>query len=316
MRTDRILAFFLIAACLLAAVAGWWRAPRERIGTGLVMDGAGGAQVAIIDVYGTIADGAPDDGLFGSRGASATRLIKAIRAAEKDKVKAILLRVNSPGGTAAASQMVYEELMRLRKKGTIKIVTGMGDVAASGGYYIAAASDHIVANPATTTGSIGVILHIQNLQKLFDKIGIGETTIQSGPRKDILSPFRAMRPDERALLQALVNDTYQQFLDAVSAGRKLPIEKLKPLADGRVFTGNQASRVGLVDSLGNYQDALTKAASLSGIKGEPRTRNYTSGTLFEDVFPRFESKLPGWAAGLIAPDPKASWNKIPLTLME
>ncbi|MNX67244.1 putative signal peptide peptidase SppA [compost metagenome] len=267
-------------------------------------------------MYGTIADGAPDEGLFGSRGASATRLIKAIRTAEKDKVKAILLRINSPGGTAAASQMVYEELMRLRKAGKIKIVTGMGDVTASGGYYIAAASDHIVANPATTTGSIGVILHVQNVQRLFDKLGIGETTIQSGPRKDILSPFRPMRPDERAILQALVDDTYQQFLSAVVTGRKMPLDKIKPLADGRVFTGSQAQKVGLVDSLGNYQDALTKAASLAGIKGEPRTRNYTSGTFFEDFFPRLEGKLPGWAASLLAHEPKAGWNKIPLTLME
>lgn len=316
MRTDRLLAFFLIAACLLAAVSSWWRAPAPSRGASLVRDGGGPAQVAIIDVYGTIADNAPDEGLFGSRGAAATRLIKAIRTAEKDKVKAILLRINSPGGTAAASQMVYEELMRLRKQGKIKIVTGMGDVAASGGYYIAAASDHIVANPATTTGSIGVILHVQNVQKLFDKIGIGETTIQSGPRKDILSPFRPMRPDERALLQGLVNDTYQQFLGAVVAGREMPVEKLKPLADGRVFTGNQAFKVGLVDSLGNYQDALMKAASMAGIKGEPRTRNYTGGGIFEDFLPRLEGRLPGWAAGLLAAEPKAAWNKIPLTLME
>lgn len=313
MRIDRILAMFLIIACLAAAISTWWTSDRVPAAAELPSIGKPGkAEIALIDIYGVIADGEPDNGLFGGHGATAQRLIKAIREAEKDEVKAILLRINSPGGTAAASQMVYDELMRIRKAGKIKIVTSMGDVTASGGYYIAAASDHITANAATTTGSIGVILHAQNVQKLFEKLGIADATIKSGANKDILSPFRPMRPDERALLQSLVNDTYQQFLEAVVAGRKMPMPKLKPLADGRIFTGRQALGVGLVDSLGNFQIALAKAASLTKIKGEPSVRNYTSGGFFDDFLPRLEGKLPSWL-GL---SKTASWNKIPLALME
>lgn len=311
MRLDRILAALLILASLTVAIATWWGGPRAIRADGIALREPGKADIALIDVYGPIADSKPDEGIFGGKGASAPRLIKAIREAEHDGVKAILLRINSPGGTAAASQMIHEELMRLRKAGKIKIVTAMGDVAASGGYFIACASDHIVANPSTTTGSIGVILHVQEVSRLMDKVGVGHTTIQSGKNKDILSPFRKMRPDERALLQELVNDTYQQFLEAIIAGRDMPLETLRPLADGRVFTGRQALKVGLIDSLGNYQDAIAKASSLSGIKGEPTTRNYTSESIFEEILPRFETKLPGW----LLPR-EATWNKIPLALME
>lgn len=312
MRIDRVLALFLIMACLTAAISTWWAGDRESAHADIPSLGTGKAEIALVDIYGVISDGEPDEGLLGGRGASAHRLIKAIREAEKDGVKAILLRINSPGGTAAASQMVYDELIRIRKAGKIKIVTAMGDVAASGGYYIAAASDHIVANGASTTGSIGVILHAQNVQKLFDKLGINDSTIKSGANKDILSPFRPMRPDERQLLQAMVDDTYQQFLEAVSTGRKMSLPKLKPLADGRVFTGRQAHSVGLVDSLGNYTVALAKTAQLAKIQGEPKVRNYMSGTFFDGLLPKLESKLPGW----LGFSKTASWNKVPLALME
>lgn len=309
MRFDRILALLVIAASLLAAATAWLAGDRR---TGATAMPSGDAQIAMIDVYGTLSDGKPGDDLFGGGGAQAIRLIKAIRAAEQDGVKAILLRINSPGGTAAASQMVYGELMRVRRAGKVKIVTTMGDMAASGGYYVAAASDHIVANPATTTGSIGVILHVQNVQKLFDKLGVGSTVIKSGAHKDILSPFRPVTPDERALLQGLVNDTYQQFLGAIVEGRHMPLSKLRPLADGRVFTGRQALALGLVDSLGNYEDAITRTASLAGIKGTPKVRNYTSESFWEGFLPRVETRL----STLFSLGTGASWNKLPLTLWE
>lgn len=311
MRFDRLLAILFIAASLLAAASAWWTGDR-RGGVKADLATASDASIAMIDVYGTISDSKPGEDLFGSSGAGAIRLIKAIRRAEKDGVKAILLRINSPGGTAAASQAIYSELMRVRRAGRITIVTTMGDMAASGGYYIAAASDHIVANPATTTGSIGVILHVQNVQQLFDKLGVGTTTIKSGPRKDILSPFRPMAPEERALLQGLVDDTYRQFLEAIVAGRKMPMERLRPLADGRVFTGEQAHRVGLVDSLGNYEDAILKTASLAGLKGTPKVRNYTSESLWEGLVPKLETKL----SSLLSVGAGAAWNKLPMTLLE
>lgn len=318
MRTDRILAGLLVAGCLAAASAAWLKAPARDSGTmsgdlkGALGSG-GKAQVALIDVYGVISDTA-DGGVFGATdGASANRLIEAIREAEKDQVKAILLRINSPGGTAAASQAVYEELMRVRRDGKITIVASMGDVAASGGYYIAAAADHITALPATTTGSIGVIMHLQNVEGLMDKLGIDTRTVQSGPHKDILSPFRQPSAGEQAILQAQVMETYQQFLQAIVAGRKMPLEKLRPLADGRIFTGTQAMASGLVDSTGNWRVALRKAADLAGIKGEPEVSNYSEGNFWKGIVPRLEARIPGLSAPHLGSELPV---KVPLALME
>lgn len=295
MRIDRILAVVLIAASLLAAIGSWIMRPKAVPGLDLAARGGvplGGVQadVGIFDLVGAISNG-EDDGIGGTRGISSARVVPLLRKAEKDGVKAILLRINSPGGTAAASQAIYEELMRIRKAGKIKIVAALGDVAASGGYYIAAAADHIVSLPGTTTGSIGVIAHAPNFQGLMQKIGVQDQVVKSGPHKDILSPFKAMDPAERAIIQAIVDDTYQQFLEAVARGRtKLPLSRLRPLADGRIFTGRQALQAGLVDSLGNFEDALKKAASLAGIKGEPTTTDYTQQTLF-DYFLKLQSRL-------------------------
>ena len=150
--------------------------------------------MALVNVYGLISDAAASGPFGGTAGANSTALIKAIRRAREDKVKAILVRINSPGGTAAASQAVYEELMRTRKETKIKIIASLGDVAASGGYYVASAAHHIVANPASLTGSIGVIVRTQNLSSLLDKIGVETGTVQSGPYKDILSPYRENHP--------------------------------------------------------------------------------------------------------------------------
>lgn len=313
LRTDRILAALLIAGSLAAASAAWLsRPPRASLDlAGALSEGT--ADVALIDVYGVISDSS-DGGLFGSSdGAGSNRLIKAVRNAEKDGVKAILLRINSPGGTAAASQAVYEELMRVRKDGKIKIVAAMGDVAASGGYYIAAAADHVTALPATTTGSIGVIMHLQNVEGLMGKLGIDTRTVQSGPHKDILSPFRAPSASERNILQAQVTETYEQFLGAIVAGRKMPMEKLRPLADGRIFTGSQAQKVGLVDSLGNWRVALDKTADLAGIKGEPKVQNYSEGEFWKGFVPRVEARLPAFLQGSRASEMPV---KVPLALME
>ncbi|MNR92135.1 putative signal peptide peptidase SppA [compost metagenome] len=314
MRTDRILAVLLIAGSVAAASAAWLASPARKASLNLAGAlGEGKADVALIDVYGTISDTA-DGGFFGSNeGASANRLIAAIREAETDGVKAILMRINSPGGTAAASQAVYEELMRVRKDGKIKIVASMGDVAASGGYYIAAAADHVTALPATTTGSIGVIMHLQNVEGLMHKLGINSTSVQSGPHKDILSPFRPTSPSERQILQTQVNETYNQFLNAIVAGRKMPIDKLRPLADGRIFTGSQAKQVGLVDSLGNWRVALGTTADMAGIKGEPTVEKYTGGDFWKGLVPKVEAKLPGFLQGVQSTEMPV---KVPLALME
>ncbi|PLY06689.1 MAG: signal peptide peptidase SppA, partial [Desulfuromonas sp.] len=186
---------------------------------------------------------------------------------DNDSVKAIVLRIDSPGGGVAPSQEVHEEVVRtLQSK---PVVVSMGSVAASGGYYIAAPCSRIVANPGSLTGSIGVIMEFTNIEQLMQKVGLYNEVVKSGKHKDIGSPVRPMTPDDRALLQGVIDDVHRQFVDAVASGRKLPREEVAPLADGRIFTGRQARDLGLVDELGNLEDAIRLAASLGGIEGEP-----------------------------------------------
>lgn len=311
MRRDRIFAIALIALCLIAALGNWLGgAPTS---TSTELSTALPAEVALFDLYGGISDSKDSSLLGSSSGVSSNDVIAGIRKARRDKVKAILLRINSPGGTAAASEAIYDELMRARKETDIQIVASLGDVAASGGYYVASAAHHIVANPATITGSIGVIIRTQNVSSLLDKVGVESSTIQSGQYKDILSPYRNPKPGETELLQGIVTDSYRQFLDAIVAGREISMEKLKPLADGRIFTGTQAQEAGLVDSLGNYADALDQVAKLAKIKGEPQVRDYLEG---EGVLNRIlgttlDQWLPGYQQARFA-----RWQKIPLALME
>jgi protease-4 len=184
-----------------------------------------------------------------------------------DGIKAIVLRVESPGGGVSPAQEIYEKIQSVKKKK--KIVVSMGSVAASGGYYVACAADKIVANPGTITGSIGVIMHFTNVQDLFKKIGLKSSVVKSGRYKDTGSPFRDMSPEERTLLQGVLDDIHDQFLDTVSAGRGIPKEKLMTIADGRIMTGRQALQLGLVDYLGDIEFAADVAAKLAGIEGKP-----------------------------------------------
>ena len=186
-----------------------------------------------------------------------------------ESVKAILLRIDSPGGAVAPSQEIYEEVKKIRDEGKKKIVTSMGSVAASGGYYIASVSDKIVANPGSITGSIGVIMELANVSGLMKKVGVESVIIKSGKYKDMGSVFRTMTKEERDLLQGLMDDVHDQFIEAVAVGRDIEKERLIPIADGRVFTGRQAKELGLVDEIGNMQDAIRIAADMVGIVGEP-----------------------------------------------
>ncbi|HEY9826273.1 MAG TPA: signal peptide peptidase SppA [Stenomitos sp.] len=313
MRLDRVLAVVLVVICLVAAIGNWVsgsslrRTEQDRT-----------PDIALIDVYGGISDTASSSPFGGSSGASTNGLLDAIQKARQDKVKAILLRINSPGGTAAAAQSVYHELMRVRKETNVKIVASLGDVAASGGYYIASAAHHIVANPATLTGSIGVIVRTQNVATLLDKLGVQSNSIQSGPFKDILSPFRSSTPDERKIIQGIVTDSYEQFLASIVAGRNISLPELRKLADGRIFTGAQAKAVNLVDSLGNYRDAVQTTAQLIHVKGEPSLRNYTSrglsGSLLGRLLP-FSGNSVFPPGNNVLPISIAS-DKVPLALME
>src|SRR5512136_2927011 len=186
-----------------------------------------------------------------------------------DGVKAIILRVDSPGGGVGPSQEIYREIMRIKATSKRKVVTSMGSVAASGGYYIACASDLIVANPGTITGSIGVVMQFSNFEELLKKIGIKGVVLKSGEHKDIGSPFREMTPEEKRIMQEVLDNVHQQFIQAVAEGRKLDRSKVAQIADGRILTGEQAKNLGLVDQLGNLQDTIDAAAKMVGIGGKP-----------------------------------------------
>jgi len=196
---------------------------------------------------------------------------KAVRDLERfykdDRIAAVIVRVDSPGGAVGPSQEIYTQVRKITE--VKPVVVSMGDMAASGGYYLSASATRIVANPGTITGSIGVISQFANLTKVADKIGIEMNTVKSGPAKDAGNPFRPFSEEDRQGFQVLIDDIYRQFVEAVASGRELSEESVRAVADGRVLTGEQALQAGLVDELGNFYDAVDLAAALAGIEGDP-----------------------------------------------
>ncbi|XLQ11728.1 MAG: signal peptide peptidase SppA [cyanobacterium endosymbiont of Epithemia adnata isolate EadnSB Bon19] len=190
-------------------------------------------------------------------------VLKALKIVKEKKFPALLLRIDSPGGTVADSQEIYEALKKLRKK--VKVVASFGNISASGGVYIGVGAEYIVSNPGTITGSIGVILRGNNLEGFLDKVGVSFKVIKSGPYKDILSFDRELTAEEQTILQEMINVSYQQFVNTVAQGRNLDVEKVKSFADGRIFTGQQALELGMVDRLGTEEDASRWAAELAGL---------------------------------------------------
>jgi len=184
-----------------------------------------------------------------------------------DKVKAIVLRIDSPGGVVGPSQEICSAVKKLKSRKPV--IVSMGSAAASGGYYIAVPATLIYANPGTITGSIGVLMKFSNLEGLMGKIGMKAFTLKTGKFKDVGSPARTMSEEEKAMLQSVIDSTHAQFIRAVAEGRKLPLEQVRQLADGRIFSGEQAMELKLVDRLGTMQDAVEEAARLGGISGEP-----------------------------------------------
>lgn len=250
--------------------------------------------IALLHVDGVITSG--DSGtsfLGGSSGVGSETLLKRLDDIEKNPgFKAILLRVNSPGGTAAGSQEVYEKLMEIRNTTGKKIVVSMGDVAASGAYYISSSADKIYADPATLTGSIGVIADLMNVQGLYKKLGLQAETLKAGKLKDMGSPNRPMTAEERKVFQTLLDEAHDEFIADVAKGRNLPEATVRRLADGRVYSGEQALRYHLIDALGNLEDAEDAAAKLAGISGEPKVVNMDRRTLFEQLSdPSSESSI-------------------------
>ena len=215
---------------------------------------AHGEKIAVVDINGVIT--------------SSRYIVQQIDNFKEDEdVKAIILRINSPGGGVGPSQEIYREVLRAKEKK--KIIASMESVGASGGYYVACASDLIVANPGTITGSIGVVMEFSNVEDLLKKIGLRSYVIKSGKHKDIGSPLREMTPGERSILQGVIDSVHGQFVRAVAEGRNMEESKVRRIADGRIFSGEQAKELGLVDRLGSLQDAIEIAAEMVGIEGKP-----------------------------------------------
>jgi protease-4 len=223
-------------------------------------------KVAVIDVDGVIMN-ARSSGLLGSGENPVALFREKLDAAADDKhVKAVVLRINSPGGAVTASDIMYQDLLHFRHKTGKPVVACMMDVAASGAYYLAMGCDWVYAHPTTVTGSIGVIMSLYNASGLFAKLGVSSNPIKSGPNKDIGNPGRPMTREEEAILQGMVNSFYGQFVKVVAQGRRLPEDRVRVLADGRVYTGVDACKLGMVDEVGYLEDALATAKKMACIK--------------------------------------------------
>jgi len=213
-------------------------------------------------------------------------VLEALKTVEEKGYPALLLRIDSPGGTVGDSQEIYSALKRLRQ--TVKIVASFGNIAASGGVYVGMGAEYIVANPGTITGSIGVILRGNNLERLLQKVGVSFKVIKSGPYKDILAFDRELTEPEKNILQDLIDTSYLQFVQTVAEGRQLALESVKQFADGRVFTGQQALALGLVDRLGTEEDARRWVAELAGLDADK-----AKCSTLEEPKPFWRRLLPG-----------------------
>ncbi len=254
MKSSTLLNAILIAVLAVLFLVGATVLASQFLGKGAKMAwGASQEKVGVVEIKGIITD-------------SRTILKQLDDFRDNPSIKAIVLRINSPGGAVGPSQEILGEVEKIRKKK--KVVASLGTVAASGAYYIASGSDLIMADRGTATGSIGVIMEFTNVEGLTKKIGLDFFTLKSGRYKDVGSPFRTMTPEEKEYMQHLLDNIYQQFLSDVARNRKIPLETLRPLAEGKIYTGEEAKEIGLVDAFGNPEDAIEKAGRLGGIRGK------------------------------------------------
>jgi protease-4 len=281
-----------VFACLLLVVVGISglsatagtaasAAPLDSISAVYVSGPRTGPAVAVIDVAGQITAGDAENPILGATGvASSGPIVRAIQAAARNPdVKVILLRIDSPGGSVIGSDEIYHAL---RKSGK-PVVAQMRSLAASGGYYVAMGADHIVAHPDTLTGSIGVISEFTNYEGLYEKLGIRSRIVKSGENKDFGAPTVPFTAADERLWQAVIDEAYDNFVRIIAERRALPLDKVRELADGRVYTGRQAAALKLIDSLGYYEDALTEAAARGGIEGEPRVLQFRPRSTWSEL---------------------------------
>ena len=266
-----LLGVLLLAGCSGCSVISVDLTPRIRPLEEETVEGRGDSKILLMDISGFLSDETPSGGLtIGTpppRVPMLVRLREELKKASEDsKVRAVVVRINSPGGTVTASDIMFRELETFRRTRGIPVVASMMDVAASGGYYIALAADTIVAHPTTVTGSIGVIMISLNAEGLMQKVGLATAAIKSGERKDMGSPFRQLAPEERAIFQGVIDDLYHQFVAKLVERRKIPQATATTLADGRIYTAQQALSNNLIDSIGYIPDALAVARRAAGIE--------------------------------------------------
>lgn len=249
-----------------------------------------GERIGLIHVEGVITASKEDElGALGfSEGASSEKIVQQLDEARKDaNIKAVVMRVNSPGGSAAGSEEIYNAIKRYKSSGK-KLIVSIGDVAASGGYFISSAADIIYANPSSLTGSIGVIIQLLNYEGLFDKIGLDSVTLKAGKFKDIGNPTRPMTDEERKILESLIADVHEQFKQAVMEGRGMTKNEIDALATGEIWTGYKAKEKRLVDELGGLKDALDRAAKEAGLKPDDYVVSpIGEGSIFDQILKGF-----------------------------
>ena len=256
-----------------------------------VIGGSGDDQIALLSLDGVILS-APVNNPFavGEGVITPSQVNETLRLISEDSaIKGLVLNVNSPGGSAVASDEMYQEIKKLAMKKPVVVL--MGDTAASGGYYISSAGSYIIANPATVTGSIGVITEITDIQGLMKKLGLEQETYKSGAFKDLLSPTRKRTPEEQKMIQKLLDTTYGLFVSRVAEGRKMDVSKVLELAEGKIYSGKEAQEVGLVDALGYQNDALAKAKELAGIK-EATFVDVSTKSFLSSLFSQVKSSNP------------------------
>ena len=247
-----------------------------------LISGDGPDKIALINIDGVITDTDSPSSFGISDGVTSSRKIKkTLRSIEADAdIKALLIRVNSPGGSAAASEEIYQELESFKSRTKLPIISYFSDIAASGGYYVSMASDRIIANPNTITGSIGVIISYLNIEELSSRYGVKNIVYKSGEFKDILNEFKAPTQAENEIMQSLVTDTHETFINVVSKGRKMPKEVVVPLANGRVYSANQAVTNNLIDQIGTLDTAIAAAQDLAQVK-TPKVIEYGKPDFWE-----------------------------------